>query len=285
MLDFDVAIATPDLMPLVGKLGRVLGPRGLMPNPKTGTVTTDVGKAVERVQGRQGRVPHRPLRQRARADRQGELRARRARSPTSRPSSTSSSGPSRRRPRAATSGRSRCRPPWARASRSTPTASRPSTSTVGDRSDGRRRLRRSRRLRSVAVPQQPIRSPKTSGAPSHGAERAPGPAGRGGHSRGRSLDACADRACAPIADATSQTRRRCRWTTRDQRRSPWSTRSASRLDARRRRRADRVPRAQRGGHRPSSAARCATPAASTRSTRTPSCASPRVTWASRSTNC
>ena len=115
--DFDVAIATPDMMPIVGRLGRILGPQGKMPNPKVGTVTMDVAKAVE--ESKAGKVEYR-------TDRTAIVHMTVGKTSfpdehllaTTRPCSRSSSARSRPRPRASTSAPSRSRRPWAPASRS-----------------------------------------------------------------------------------------------------------------------------------------------------------------------
>ena len=73
--DFDALIATPDMMKSVGRLGKVLGPKGLMPNPKTGTVTFDVAQGRAGSEGRQSRVPHRQDRSGPRSGREDLVHA------------------------------------------------------------------------------------------------------------------------------------------------------------------------------------------------------------------
>ena len=118
-IDFDRCIATPDMMPLVGRLGKVLGPRGMMPNPKVGTVTMDVAAAVKASKG--GAVEFRVEKAGIVHAGVGKVSfdAHGARARTSAPSPTRSTRPSRRAPRASTSRRSRSPRPWALASRST----------------------------------------------------------------------------------------------------------------------------------------------------------------------
>ena len=109
--DFDVAIATPDMMPVVGRLGRILGPQGKMPNPKVGTVTPDVRRAVE--ESKAGKVEYRTDRTAIVHLVMARPASRTARcSRTTPPSSTRSSARSPRSRRAATSGLSRWPPRW-----------------------------------------------------------------------------------------------------------------------------------------------------------------------------
>ena len=113
-IDFDRCIATPDLMGLVGRLGKVLGPRGMMPNPRVGTVTMDVTNAVKGAKGGVGRVPRREGRHRPGGRRQGLVPGRQAGARTSRLLPTRCKRPSPPAPRAPSSTASPSPRPWGR---------------------------------------------------------------------------------------------------------------------------------------------------------------------------
>lgn len=114
-IDFDRCIATPDLMGLVGRLGKVLGPKGLMPNPKLGTVTMNVGEAVKAAKGGQIEFRVEKGRHHPRRSGQGELPAGRPEGQPRRVPRCAGEGQAVRAPRASMWKRSRSAPARARA--------------------------------------------------------------------------------------------------------------------------------------------------------------------------
>ena len=118
-LDFDVALAAPDTMGMVGRLGKILGRRGLMPNPKSGTITFDLERAIREVKSRPGRVQGRQVGHHPRRLRQDQLRGRRARRQPGRPHRRGQPGQAEPARRASTSAASPSPARWAPASGST----------------------------------------------------------------------------------------------------------------------------------------------------------------------